>query len=373
MKSPENQIITIPPPSPSRNIHVAKTGIESEKTESFYCENKRLVYVDMLRVIACFLVILTHSSMPMDVSSNIYLALISFISMPATQLFFALSGTVLLPVKMEMKAFYKRRFLKLLPPVFFWSIITVFVYFMVGKETSTDALLSILKMPLYPVIGVYWFVYVMIGLYLLAPFISPWLISANKRQVKLFLGFWTITLLLPYLNLFFPGFYDETGNYYFALNAFGGYLGYWVLGYYLHSDPIKIGANRRWIMVFVLTIVYFAMVLYMKTRGENMSVFLGYLQIGSALCVVVIYTIVQNLVIKSKMIVKLISEIAKYSFGIYLIHIIVVREFVWRFFEASTINPLLETLIIAVISFGLCYIILKMLSKIPYSKYIVGC
>ena len=26
-----------------------------------------------------------------------------------------------------------------------------------------------------------------------------------------------------------------------------------------------------------------------------------------------------------------------------------------------------------IISFGLCYIILKILSKIPYSKYIVGC
>jgi surface polysaccharide O-acyltransferase-like enzyme len=336
-------------------------------------ENKRLIYVDVLRVIACFLVILTHSSMPMDSSSNIYLALISFISTPATQLFFALSGTVLLPVKMGMKAFYKKRFLKLLPPVFFWSIVTMLVYVLVGKETSADALISIFRMPIYPVIGVYWFVYVMIGLYLLAPFVSPWLISANKKQVQLFLGLWSITLLLPYLNAFYPGFYSVTGNYYFMLNAFGGYLGYWILGYYLRLYPIKKSLNKTWLIVLILFVLFLALVAYFKVTGANVEVFMGYLQIGNALCVVVIYTIVQNLVIKSKMTVKIISEIAKYSFGIYLIHIIVVREFVWRFFEASTINPFIGTLVIAVISFGLSYTILKILSKIPYSKFIVGC
>lgn len=336
-------------------------------------ENKRLIYVDVLRVIACFLVILTHSSMPMDSSSNIYLALISFIGSPSSELFLSLSGSVLLPVKTDIKTFYKRRFMKLLPPVFFWSIVIMFVYVLVGKETSSDAIMSIFRMPLFPVIGVYWFVYVMIGLYLLAPFVSPWLISANKKQVQLFLGLWGITLLMPYLNMLFPSVYSETGNYYFMLNAFGGYLGYWVLGYYLRFYPIKMDLNKTWLTIVMIFVLFLALVAYLKVTGANVEVFMGSLQIGSALGVIVIYTIVQNLVIKSKMTVKIISEIAKYSFGIYLIHIIVVREFVWRFFEASTINPFIETLVIAVISFGLCYTILKILSKIPYSKFIVGC
>ena len=104
--------------------------------------------------------------------------------------------------------------------------------------------------------------------------------------------------------------------------------GYWILGYYLRLYPIKKSLNKTWLIVLILFVLFLALVAYFKVTGANVEVFMGYLQIGNALCVVVIYTIVQNLVIKSKMTVKIISEIAKYSFGIYLIHIIVVREFV---------------------------------------------
>ena len=71
----------------------------------------RIIYIDTLRTLACFLVVLTHSAMPAkNTNDGIYMFFYSFISSPATQIFFAISGALLFPVKQPMKDFYKKRF-----------------------------------------------------------------------------------------------------------------------------------------------------------------------------------------------------------------------------------------------------------------------
>lgn len=62
----------------------------------------------------------------------------------------------------------------------------------------------------------------------------------------------------------------------------------------------------------------------------------GNLQIGSAVLVVLIFSIVKEISdskIGEKFLNKWASSIAQYSFGIYLMHIYVIRDFVWRIFE----------------------------------------
>ena len=339
----------------------------------------RIEYLDTLRVLACFMVVLTHSTMPeSDLSIGMYLAIISFIGAPSSELFLSLSGAILLPVKVGFKDFYRRRFLKLLPPVIFWSIILTLGYYYLGKYDYNQTINSILRIPLYPAISVYWFIYVMIGLYLFAPIISKWLVCASKRQIEFFLFIWLINLTIPFLNLLSPYIFNSNGSHYWMLNYFGGFLGYWILGYYLRNYPIKINANDKRFIFLIFSLIIYLSTLFILYRIDHPDIFSYFdnLQIGSAILVTLMFTFVQQTNKQTNkqtnFIKTTIKTIAKYSFGIYLIHIFIIREFVWLFFENSSIHPIPETLIIAIISMGLSILILWIISKLPYSKYITG-
>lgn len=336
----------------------------------------RLYYIDNLRVIACFLVLLTHSTMSASdpEKEGFWIFGLSFIGSPSSELFLALSGTVLLPVSAGFKRFYIRRFLKLLPPLIIWSVFGVLLYSQTREWPMDKVIGAIVRIPLQPAIGVYWFVYAMAGLYLLAPFISPWLCQATKRQLELFLSLWSINMILPWILFFYPEFltgYNINGNYYWALSYFGGFLGYWILGYYLRKYPIKIGLNLKWLFLLCSTIAYPGAIFALKVTKGEIGLLLDNLQIGSALLVAFLYTVMQNLQFK-KSIQALFTSMAKYSFCIYLTHIYIARELYWGLFNGSTIHIFPRSFIIALLTLLTGYVLTYLMTFLPKGKYITG-
>lgn len=336
----------------------------------------RLYYIDNLRVLACFLVLLTHSTMPATNpdKEGLWIFGLSFLGSPSSELFLALSGTVLLPIKAGFAKFYKRRFVKLLPPLIIWSILGVLLYTQTHGLPVDQAFNTILRIPLQPAVGVYWFVYAMAGLYLIAPFISPWLHQASKRQVELFLTLWSINLIFPWVLFFCPELtenFNVNGNYYWILSYFGGFLGYWLLGYYLKEYPIKIGINIKWIGLLCGTVAYPAAIYAIKVSGGDTGVLLDNLQLGSAILVTFLYTIMQNIRLHERL-QRIITNIAKYSFCIYLTHIYIARELYWGVFNGSSIHIFPRTFIIAFLTLITGYMLTYLLTFIPKGKYITG-
>ncbi|MDE6243307.1 MAG: acyltransferase [Muribaculaceae bacterium] len=336
----------------------------------------RLYYIDNLRVLACFLVLLTHSTMTATNpdKEGFWMFLLSFIGSPSSELFLALSGTVLLPVKTGFRPFYKRRFIKLLPPLVIWSILGVLLYTQTQGLPWNEAWNTIARIPLQPAVGVYWFVYAMIGLYFLAPFISPCLQKATKRQIEVYLGLWTINMIMPWVLHFFPNFtsaFTLNGNYYWSLCYFGGFLGYWLLGYYLKKYPIKIGLNWKWLTVLAGSCAYPLLIYKVKTGGGDVEILLDNLQIGSAFLVALLYTVMQNIKLSEKL-QRLVTAVAKYSFCIYLTHIYIARELYWGIFNGSTIHIFPRTFLIAFLTLITGYALTRLLSLLPKSKYITG-
>jgi surface polysaccharide O-acyltransferase-like enzyme len=299
---------------------------------------------------------------------------ITFIGSPSSELFLALSGTVLLPIKTGFRKFYKRRFIKLIPPLVIWSVLGLLLYTQTHDLPFSDALQGILRIPFQPTIGVYWFVYAMAGLYLLAPFISPWLKGASKRQIEVFLTLWALNMTIPWILYFFPAITSEfaiNGNYYWSLCYFGGFLGYWFLGYYLRKYPITIGLNKKWLTLIGMTVTYPTAVFILKKQGYNTTILLDNLQLGSAVLVAILYTLFQNTHLPKK-VQSILSAISRYSFCIYLTHIYIARELYWGIFNGSQIHIFPRTFLIALMTLATGYVLTFILSRLPKGKYITG-
>jgi surface polysaccharide O-acyltransferase-like enzyme len=333
-------------------------------------------YINNLRAMACFLVILTHSAMPaIDISFGLYMVFFSLISSPSSELFVMISSSLLAPTKLDMVSFYKKRFSKLLGPFIFWSIIVLIINYYQNLFTFTEMMNRIILIPFVPATGIYWFVYTICGLYLLIPIISPWLDKSTKKELLLILSIWGLTIILPYLNLIFDReIYFINGDYYFILIYFGGFIGYLFLGVFLRKHPL-IFSNKYKSLAFItiLLLIGITPVLYGYIFNRDILVIAqDNLSITSVSFVIAIFCFFQNFKMP-KNIELFFNIIAKYSFGIYLIHFIVIRDFIWYLLENNRIShPIIETPLIAITSLFTCLTIVKIISFFPKSKYIIG-
>lgn len=339
-------------------------------------QNKpRTLYFDILRMLACSLVILTHSAMPaIDPSHGPFYAFFSVLSTPSSELFLCISGAILLPVRKPTSEFYRVRFTKLIYPVLFWSVLITFFFYFYGSYDLKEAICKLWLIPFKPVHGVYWFIYSICGLYLLAPFISKWLNHTSKKELQLFLLLWGVTLILPLLNYFMPGFYDLNGSYYNMFCYFGGFLGYMILGVYLRKYPIEIGGIKCTLSINILvTVSLFSVIFICKLKGVDTCIITDNLSLFSAVAVANIFTMGQT-VSKIDVVQRMapfFANFAKYSFGIYLCHMIVIRS-VWKIFSLYRLHPAIETPLICISSLILAYFVVKLFTKLPYSKFTIG-
>lgn len=187
---------------------------------------KRILYLDILRIIACVMVVLMHSQRPGMGIPDWFLSGSSYITAAGIGLFFMISGALILGKaktlaegkELDTFTFLKHRLLKIIVPLAFWSML----YWSLSYIDASG-------------LGVMWVLWTIGGLYLLSPILLRWLQHASLREVELYLGVWAISLLYPFMKLVTPldeG--DSSWIYYFH-----GYVGYFILGYYLSIAPLE--------------------------------------------------------------------------------------------------------------------------------------
>ena len=187
---------------------------------------------DLMRVIACLMIICMHAPMPAPNAIPLLLNATGYFMAPGLCLFFVLSGALLLPTTLSARAFLRKRLAKILWPTLSFTAIYLALKYFSGEQV--DWLAAIASIPFSPQgHGVLWFMYTLIGLYLLTPIISPWLAKASRRELEFYLLLWAITLCYPLLQLIINIDTTVTGPLYY----FTGYAGYFLLGHYLHKYP----------------------------------------------------------------------------------------------------------------------------------------
>lgn len=322
--------------------------------------HRRDVALDVIRLIACLMIVLMHSPMPGLGTSGSVLCGISYLTAPGIGLFFMVSGALLLKVNVgrpyETRNFLRRRFTKILIPLVFWS----FVGWGVEQYGIDNTELSIL-----------WFMYCLAGMYLLTPILSRWLSVASKKEVEFYLLLWLVTLCVPFVKIFFPVNESDTSWLYY----FHGYVGYYVLGFYLQNyleQRMSAGGIIMFSVVFVCVSVVLPIVLLVLNVEVDFYSLFWYLSITVALQCVVWWSVVKRLMKNVAYLPRFVVELSKLSFGIYLIHILVMRNVLWKTEWMQEMNGIVQIVVCTILTFIISALISWGISKIKFVKAIIG-
>lgn len=93
-------------------------------------------WIDLLRVLACFLVILSHCCDPFvavfDNDRPVFLqgVMAGSLVRACVPLFVMMTAVLLLPVRIDLGSFYRRRLGRILPALVFWSLLLPVLYYL---------------------------------------------------------------------------------------------------------------------------------------------------------------------------------------------------------------------------------------------------
>ncbi len=329
---------------------------------------KYIFNLEIIRIIACLMVISMHAPLPNEHANGLFLSTISYFTAPCIGLFFMVSGSLLLPIKTDAISFIKKRLCKVIAPTLFWSIFYIIANIIKGDEVPLmkewiSILFSAQGNP------VLWFMYTLIGLYLLAPILSRWLQAATQKELELYLGIWGISLCYPIMAPFLEINTGNTGILYY----FTGYAGYFVLGYYLKQYPQRLS----WKVLLPALLVSIVAPVWCKIMQWEVNFYevFWYLSIFVVIQCICWYRFITQYMREPKQegIRKGITQISNLSFGIYLIHIFIMRYLLWEWsFIQSIDSYVLQTVVIGVLTFVLSTISCYLISLSPFAKYLIG-
>ena len=368
---------------------------------------EHVVFVDYIRVIACFLVMLVHASenfygtenavglasnmsQLLNESNRFWVAFYDgFCGRISVPLFMIVSAFLLVPMKsgVSMGQFYKRRFLRILPPMACFFLLYSLLPLAWGGMTWEQSLADLKLLPFnFPsMAGHLWFMYPLISLYLIIPVVSPWLERASAKDELIFLGLFGVSTFIPWIHRFIaPELWGECfWNGFTMLWYCSGYLGYLVMAHYIRYH-LNWSRRRKLIVGSICWFIGAAFTgwafWYKGVPGGPIDT--PTLEWAWEFCMpnVLIASFGAFLLfscIRRKTTTKFISGLSKLTFGMYLMHMFFLSPIARLFIGGSVAEPLVPVWLaipcIAALSYICCAVTTKLLSFIPGSKWVIGC
>lgn len=342
--------------------------------------------VDLIRTVAIILVIIVHAAVEshpivqvMDQAEVVrWFTVTTYDAFAAASvpLFVMLSGALLLqPSKVEpLRVFLKKRALRLGLPFVFWGAAYFVWRFFFNHEalTVSSVVQGILTGPYYH----FWFLYMLAGLYLITPVLRVVTAHAERRILKYFLLIVLVgTAVVPLLVL--------VSGYGIAVTLFTvtGWIGYFVLGYYVLSTRVR--SSILYVLYFVGFIgtiigTYAATAL---VGGHTGLFFLDYLSATMILASAAFFLLLLKvspsaIAARFPRGAKVLHFIGCSTLAIYLFHIMILESLQKGYFgfviSVNTINPIVEIPLITMVTFLISVGLIFLLKKIPVVKRIIG-
>ena len=352
--------------------------------------NKRIIYADLLRIIATFAVIVLHVSASKWYDTpvkdfnwqvyNLYDSLVRW-SVPV---FVMLSGMFFLNPNKEIdfKKLFCKYILRILLAIVFWGLFyqfsDIFSKFILHHETISlkKIVVAFAKIPFGPPYYHLWYLYMLIGLYLLSPIYRIFSKSATEKQFQyLLILFFTLGLCLPFGKNILLHF-DSRLNINFEVSELVNYSGYFFAGYYFSkysiSKKMKTTIYFFAICSFLFTIAGTSYI-SIKNKEPNGALY-GNLLPTTMFEAFTIFIFIKNIFEKKEVSEKsytLISKTSQCTFGIYLIHALIITVVGHLGVTSDFINPLFAVPLASFLIFCISLFIIYFCRKISISKYIM--
>ena len=345
-----------------------------DKKELIKITQKRIIYLDVLKILATFAVITMHvasihwyTESPSSFNWNVFNFYDSIVRW-AVPIFVMISGALFLnnSKELDIKKLYKKNIFRIITAFIFWSMfytIKTNNFFVKGKASIVPFFRSFIE-------GHYhlWFLYMIVGLYMMVPILRK--VTADKKVTEYFLiisiifsfiipticKMPTISKVLGYVNLNFE------------------YITYFVLGYYLSENEISVKTRK---IIYVFSLIGFLVTIFGSSIIANYKMepfgLYGEISLNIFLETIGIFVFIKNrkynIDYKKS---EILNKLVKYSFGIYLIHVLVIDDIKKIGITPLTFNPIISIPIISILIFIISLIISAIINHIPIlKKYIV--
>ena len=324
-------------------------------------EKERLSNIELLRIISMFFILLSHFSSHGNfiidsISINsIFIEFIQILGKIGVNIFILISGFFLI----EKKEFNIRKLIILWFQILFYSLTMSIIYFIIkGKINYIILIKSIL-----PITSNYWwFASTYFVLFMLYPYLNKMANSLTKREYK------NLLVLLTIIWCIIPTLTTRTIN---CNNLLWFIYLYLLSGYYKKNltSTIKINIKKYTIITLLSLIICILIITISGLLNIDYKLFFGIQKLPTLIVSLLLFILFNNLRINNN---KLINNIAKCTFGIYLIHDnYIYRKILWqqifkvnKYFNYNIIHFICYTFIVVIIIFTICGIIEYLRSKL---------
>lgn len=345
---------------------------------------KRKINVDLLRCLCIIAVVFIHTtanSMVINYPSmdSKIILLISIITSCAVPLFYMLSGAFLINEKNTdiKKSLKKTSYLYL--QVILWTIIYQLIFKFIQHQ-NINIVNIIIKSFTSSQVGHLWFMYPLMGLYILLPFISRIYIKLTENEKKYLIVILCIiptvisTLNIKYNDLFTIPFFSV------------GFpeIGLFILGKYLFEKKELKNKKAMILSLFIIIIGFYLIKLvsnfYITNQGISYSKpYFDYNKLPNLLMIIGIFIAMMNLenaCIKIPNILKKVIEyIGSNTLGIYFIHMIYIYLFptikIGKIYLTSNLGNLFNMILGCLFYFIISILSVLIINKIPILKKLV--
>ena len=357
------------------------------KTENIYnIDQERLLYIDILRIISIFAVIIIHVSAKWFENSSLSTNSINYqivnvydcVTRFGVPVFVMISGVFFLnpQKKYQIKKLFFKKNIRILTAFLFWQTIYVIIQLYELEEEIT------FRKIIHGIFDVHyhlWYLFMICGLYISSPLLKY--IIKDKNMVRYF-------LFLSLLFVFLPNFFLLFNKYKLIkylidfinrldIKIVYGYSTYFILGYILSKANLK---NKYIKLIYLLgsfsifmTVVFNGIIeikmkhhvnLYYKTFLPNICcfsvfVFVLFKELFKHICLTINFS-------------KILTMIGKMTFGIYLIHALFADHIKFIGFQFFLNYPIISIPLISLSIFILSLLLTGIISKIPIlNKYVI--
>lgn len=338
---------------------------------------KRDYNIDLLRILAAFMVVLLHVSAQywgLERYNTLYFNIFNIydsLVRSSVPIFFMISGIFFLSKKeIDIKKLYFKNILKLIILFIIFSLIYE-LYFMHVRGEHPEFIETLISGPLF-----LWYIPAIIGLYVISPILAPLAQNIDKKIYKYFCILFFISTLLKtigYLN-FIPYLPKIISN--LPIDLICNYYSYFIIGFLIYKFNINEKIRKKIYILAILSPVLCSICTTLLSwyNHSNQECFYNYFSVFTFFEAIGILLYFKNTnFISEKIYSKKIYTISKCTLGVYLVHPLIIYIFNdFNIINIYNFSPILSVPIISILAFIISllivYIYLRIINKIKKIK-----